>query len=260
MATNDFSQYFPPRKPRNRKKIALIALTIVVLLFLVCGGAYALINWWVVRVHEAVYEVTSQNNMKQIVLGMYNLSDQMDGLPPALQSKDGKPGLSWRVALLPYVENDGLYREFKLDEPWDSPHNIKLLDKMPNIYATPGSEDMQVGATTTHYRIFVGNGAMFDRDKPLKIEEISRFDGQENTLALVEAAEGVPWTKPDDFEYDPNGPLPALGVPGRGRIAVCMADCRTFMVRRGLDPSHWHHAIQYRDGQNPGLEFFELKR
>jgi hypothetical protein len=81
-----------------------------------------------------------------------------------------------------------------------------------------------------------------------------------NTIAVVEAADAVPWTKPEELDYNPNGPLPPLGLPGRKGILVLMADGHVCTVRRDLDPTHWHRAIQYADGQKPGDEFFELKR
>src|SRR5262245_19749930 len=75
----------------------------------------------------------SANNLKQLVLAVHNFSDTYNRLPPAAvcDKKTGKPLLSWRVILLPFVEQGPLYKEFKLDEPWDGPNNKKLLEKMP---------------------------------------------------------------------------------------------------------------------------------
>src|SRR5207249_2796575 len=76
----------------------------------------------------------SQNNLKQIGLAMHNYHDTYRHFPPqALTDKNGKPLLSWRVAVLPFIEQDNLYRQFKLDEPWDSEHNRKLLERMPKL-------------------------------------------------------------------------------------------------------------------------------
>ena len=86
--------------------------------------------------------VDSANNLKQILLALHNYYDTHGALPlPALTDKAGKPLLSWRVALLPYLEHEGLYREFKLNEPWDSEHNKKLIGRMPKVYATPGTKE-----------------------------------------------------------------------------------------------------------------------
>ncbi len=78
------------------------------------------------------------NNLKYIGLAMHNYLDANSHFPPAASvDKAGKPLLSWRVMILPYIDQDQLYKQFHLDEPWDSEHNKKLIDKMPQIYASP---------------------------------------------------------------------------------------------------------------------------
>jgi hypothetical protein len=124
-----------------------------------------------------------------------------------VRGKDGRPLYSWRVLLLPSLEEPGLYDQFKLDEPWDSPHNLPLVDKMPRCYAPwggyPGDE-----TDKTHYQVLVGPGTAFERDG-LSWDDFP--DGLENTLLVVEATKPVPWTKPVDLVYDPARPLPVLG-------------------------------------------------
>ncbi|MBO0697227.1 MAG: DUF1559 domain-containing protein [Zavarzinella sp.] len=147
--------------------------------------------------------IQSTNNLKQIGLAMHNFHDTVGVFPAAaIVDKKGKPLLSWRVAILPYVEQENLYKQFHLDEPWDSEHNKKLIAQMPKIYALP------YGGTKpgeTHYRVFVSNGAIFDMVQGIKIAQIT--DGTSNTLLAFEAAEGVPWTKPEDIEFDPQKPM-----------------------------------------------------
>jgi hypothetical protein len=124
---------------------------------------------------------------------------------------------------------------------------------MPRTYAASGE-----AGNTTHYRVFVGNGAVFDYDRSLEIKQIK--DGVSNTVAVVEANDPVPWTKPEELDYNPNGVLPPLGLQRRKGILVLMLDGHVCTVDRDLSPVHWHHAIQYKDGQKPGDEFFEFKR
>ena len=81
------------------------------------------------------------NNLKQIGLAMHNYHDQHKSFPPAYTvDKAGKPLLSWRVLILPYLEQNALYKEFHLDEPWDSPHNRTLIDRMPPTYRCPSEQ------------------------------------------------------------------------------------------------------------------------
>src|SRR5207245_1185574 len=152
---------------------------------------------------------------------MYNYAYEKGKLPPAaVCDKTGKPLLSWRVLILPYVEQEALYKEFKLDEPWDSEHNKKLIAKMPNIYALPNVTPEK--GTTTHYRVFVGNGAVFDYVKSCKLVEIA--DGTSNTWMVATAAEAVPWTKPDELAFDPDKDMGKLLGLFHGRISVAFCD------------------------------------
>src|SRR4051794_27214810 len=63
----------------------------------------------------------SVNNLKQIGLAFHNSHDTMGYFPGGVYDASGKKvGLSWRVAILPFIEQGPLYMQFKLDEPWDS--------------------------------------------------------------------------------------------------------------------------------------------
>ena len=192
----------------------------------------------VTQVREAAGRVKDSNNLKQIGLAMHNFHSARNRFPQAtaFRTKDGQPGLSWRVALLPFLEEENLYRQFKLDEPWDSPANRPLLARIPKVYLQPD----QVGDTSgnTHYLVFTGQGAMFD--DPLKpnpnrppvpagqpelgvgIAEV--VDGTSNTILVVTAPNAVPWTKPDDLAYNPGAPLPPLVAPGRRGFNALFAD------------------------------------
>jgi hypothetical protein len=147
------------------------------------------------------------NNLKQIGLAMHNYHDAMGYLPmPAICDKNGKPLLSWRVAILPYIEQDALYRQFKLDEPWDSEHNKKLAENYRiKVYTIPGVDDLKEGKT--RFRVFMGGkdkvSAMFEMNVKSKLTEIT--DGTSNTLMVVAAKEAVLWTKPDELIFDPKG-------------------------------------------------------
>src|SRR5262249_21734482 len=78
----------------------------------------------VAQVRVATRRMQSTNNLKQIALAMHSYHDTMGRFPPAIvRDKEGKPLYSWRVLLLPYLEQQNLYNQFKLDEPWDSEHN-----------------------------------------------------------------------------------------------------------------------------------------
>ena len=181
------------------------------------------------KIQTATAAQASANNLKQIGLAMHNYADTVGGsMPPAaICDKTGKPLLSWRVLILPYIDENDLYKQFKLDEPWDSEHNKKLLTKMPKVYAIPGKTPL--GGTETYYRVFVGNGAGFDWVRGAKFPADFQ-DGTSNTLLCATAAEAVPWTKPDELAFDPDkdmGKLLGTVVNGRCQIGLFDGSVRT---------------------------------
>jgi hypothetical protein len=97
------------------RTLALTAAT----LFVVCSGCGS--------DRGLGYDVPSNNNkMHQIALAIGCYEQTHGSFPSAVMEKDGKPLLSWRVAILPLIDEDALYKRFHLDEPWDSPHNLEV--------------------------------------------------------------------------------------------------------------------------------------
>jgi hypothetical protein len=171
--------------------------------------AVAMIVEPVTAARQAARRAQSSNNLKQIGLAMHNFHDVHGSFPPAyLKTKDGKPGLSWRVAILPYIEQAELYHEFKLDEPWDSPHNKALIEKMPSVYADPASQVAAEGKTV--YLAPRGDATLLRGAEGVRIREI--VDGTSLTIMVVQANDthAVPWTKPDDWEVGDRPTLDAV--------------------------------------------------
>jgi hypothetical protein len=149
-------------------------------------------------------------NLGQVVHAIYRYQDEHGHLPPAVvRDRYGAPLYSWRVLLLPYIEEGELYKEFRLDEPWDSPHNIQLLPRRPRTYALPGTRASRIPPDHTQLRVFNGKGSAFEEGRKLKIPDDFRY-ASEDTFLFVEAGEPVPWTKPEALAYDPDEPLPDL--------------------------------------------------
>ncbi|MGO9115079.1 MAG: protein kinase domain-containing protein [Thermoguttaceae bacterium] len=176
----------------------------------------------------------SMNNLKQLALAMHVYHSTFLSFPAAGSSDSHhKPLLSWRVHLLPYIEQDALYRQFHLNEPWDSPHNRPLIEKMPDLFRSPGS---RTGAGKTNYAVPVGNGALWSNvtDKP-KLEQVT--DGASNTIMIVEVddAHAVTWTKPDDLEFDPKAPKRNIGSLQGDGFHVVLADGSTRLIGANID-------------------------
>ncbi len=188
------------------------------------------------------------NNLKFIALAFHNLASLNDpaGFPSAaIRSKDGKPLLSWRVAALPYLEQNDLYKRFHLDEPWDSPHNKALLKEMPEVYAPVLPTDEP--RVSTYYQVFTGPGALFENKDGIPFADI--HDGTSNTLLVVEAGTPVPWTKPEDIQYDPKKPLPKLGRQFDDGFYGAMADGSVRFFRNDIDKDFLRALITCRGGE-----------
>ena len=177
------------------------------------------------KVREAAGRAQSTNNLKQIALAMHNYHDAYGAFPTAGGGPGQHANLSWRVTLLPFVEEELLHKQFDLTEPWDSPHNKTLLEAMPRVFAMPGVNDPP---GMTRYRVFVGPHAAFDMpapgDRAPRGRRVAQFtDGTANTILVVEAADAVRWTKPEELEFAEGRPLPHLSTVYGGCNAA-MAD------------------------------------
>ena len=196
-------------------------------------------------VRTAARKTQSMNNMRQQTLGMLNYESENRAFPAQQEG-----GLSWRVHILPYVECDYLYQQFHLDEPWDSPHNIQLLDQMPSIYDCPNIGHLEPGYTV--YQVPYTNrdvnpegpSALFDTGG-VGVTFGMITDGSSNTIAVLEvdAAAAVEWTRPADWEFDPLDPTRDLGNVNFGTITVVLADGSAHQVPEYVEPEDMNALI-----------------
>lgn len=196
---------------------------------------------------------TSKNNLKQIGIAVITFSDadKNGHMPCNSTDKDGNFLLSWRVQILPYLEEGALFNQFKLDEPWNSKTNKPLVEKIPKVYA-PIRVKAKKGET--YYRGFNGSDTAFDVGK-LVFFPRSFADGTSNTILAVEAAEPCVWSKPDDLPYDAMKPLPKLGGLFNGDFHVVFADgtVKTGSSKK-MDADEFRLLLTMSDGQNMNAE------
>jgi prepilin-type processing-associated H-X9-DG protein len=259
----------PPRaKPGGRGLVATIV--IVTLVFVVCGGGLiAGLIFTTSGFRDAASRMKSSNNLKQIALGIHNYNDVYGELPANTYGPDGKPLLSWRVHLLPFIEQDNLYHEFKLDDPWDSPNNLRLLNQVPWTYAHPKGRTV-AGLSKTYYRGFSSPGAVFEKrlggnpagpivggpavalkkDEPFNLAKFK--DPRHETILLVEAGDPVEWTKPDDLDASPGKPFPPLGGMqwANKRVNIAFADGSVRAIKQDV-PEDILRALVTHSGGEP---------
>jgi hypothetical protein len=159
--------------------------------------------------YAAVRRNTTSARLKLIALAMHTYEGQNGQLPAtAIYSRDGKPLLSWRVVILPFIDEKALYEQFHLDEPWNSPHNAALISKMPDMYQPPAGEYKDTGKTC--YLAPVGEKVAFNGSKGRSSWTVGHYP--DRTILVVEAARdpAVEWTKPSDLPFDENDPWAGL--------------------------------------------------
>jgi hypothetical protein len=202
-------------------------------------------------------QATHVNNLKQITLAMINYADANGGkLPPAvICDAAGKPLYSWRVELLPYLEQQELYKQFHKDEPWDSEANEKVLAKMPSTFALPGSP---AGETKTCYQVFVGPDTPYPGDGHKGLRFPAGFpDGTSNTILVAEADKLVEWTKPDDMRLKAGVTVKSLlghRVDSK-KFYVALADGSTKALPLTISEETLKNAVNPADGQPLGSDW-----
>ena len=147
-------------------------------------------------------------DLKNIGLALQNWHDRHMSFPAqASYAEDGTPLLSWRVHILPMLDQGKLYRQFHLDEPWDSEHNRKLVGRIPEVYRSPASTPAD---GLTCYLLPAGKGTICPGRRGVPMKEIK--DGTSNTIivVMVDNEHAVPWTKPQDLDFDPKQPARGL--------------------------------------------------
>ncbi|MGH7169539.1 MAG: DUF1559 domain-containing protein [Gemmataceae bacterium] len=209
------------------------------------------------RTYQAMHRRVGVNSLHRLALAMHNYADTYKHRLPASATfdKQGKPLLSWRVHLLPFLDEQKLYQEFHLDEPWDSSHNRKLIARMPEVYQ--GSNLKLNGEGKTIYLLPVGKDAAFKEGPEGPRMPADFRDGTSNTILIVEAddAHAVPWTKPEDLKLDPQHPERGLGGHFHGGFLVAIADGSVRFVSKTISKRTLRYAFAPADGQVLGPDW-----
>ncbi len=203
-----------------------------------------------VAVRQAGSRSRSLNNLKQIGLAMHNYHDTYKSFPAAVQP--GPKGIphSWRVSLLPFLEQYALYDQYRQDEPWDSENNRRVLAAMPDVYHCPLDGRDSKNAS---YFVLVGPDTAFPKDRAAQFANI--LDGTSNTLMAVESKQATPWTKPEDIPFGSEQPVPKLGgwYPD-GFFALMCDGAAQFLPRDKIKEQDLRLLIMRADG-NPTPAF-----
>lgn len=213
------------------------------------AGVYSAVELFLpalLQARKAAARTQSTNNLKQLVLGLLNYESAYKRFPPAV-IVDPETGIerSWRVEILPFVEQSELYAQYRKDEPWDSEANLKVLQQMPQVFALPGGEK---GSETPYQAIAVdGSGLAPGRDgRGPRMAEFT--DGTSNSLLLLETLPMVPWTKPVDVS-DIEDARQVSVRPTEGGFLAARADGSVSFFANTLDKNTWKALITRAGGE-----------
>lgn len=202
-------------------------------------------------------QMACQCCLRSLTLALQNYADHYNGhFPPAyLADANGKPLHSWRVLILPYIEQESLYQQYRFDEPWDSKHNLAIAKQIPYLFQCP-SRSAKTRGLFTSYVAVVGDETMWPAEKSVQYADVT--DGLSRTLCLIEWPESdVIWTEPRDFDIDrvwmlthPPNPLPKSKQFHSGNTTVGFADGHIETLRFGDLPGHKILALLSRASQD----------
>jgi hypothetical protein len=228
-----------PTRPR-------LFLLISISLFFAFLGFVIFSRYVEVRMEEEKRQ--SRDKLKLIGSALKEYLEKNKKLPPGIvYDKNGTPLYSWRVLLLPYLGEEGLYRQFKLNEAWDSPHNLELLPKIPAVYAPPASGMTKV-SFSTFYQVFDGHYERYGRNEPEKLMKLlntsdlgTTYYGERRTAFISDKRFGLhPFSpmgsKVTVFEGGPDGPGESLTL---ARIRFVFGTSNFISVVEGGEAVPW---------------------
>lgn len=184
------STELPVTVPPTRSRHWLWGVVICSVVAAVCWGAWS-------HVRKGRDEVLCKQRFKQIGAALHQYHERYRSFPPAyVRGPDNERWHSWRVLLLPFLGEAELYAEYRFDEPWNGPHNSKLIARRPDVFACPAGDRMDEGVA--NYLAVVGRRSAWPEYLSLRISDVR--DGTTNTILLVESADSpIKWTEPIDL-------------------------------------------------------------
>ena len=237
------------RRKRKSKTPMWVWIAIPIGLFVVCAGCFGMMLPAVQKVRSAALRSKQMGNMTGIGLGMHELHNENGFLPVPFaldENKQPNPGLSWRVGVLPFIEQNGVYAQFDRSKSWNSPRNQLASNKKISAYMSP--DEMNAVSVDTRMFGFNGPGALMEANLKLKMNFVRVTDGTSNTAMVADVTTGAPWASPTDVPYVRNGPLPSFGVAGNDSFLLLLADGSVRNMKKNISPAVMHALIQIDDG------------
>lgn len=247
----------PPRlsaSPRGWKSFVLQFAFVA----LICAVLVALLSQPVLSGGRGeANRYSCQGHLKNLALALHNYHDVYGALPAqSITDENGRPMHSWRVALLPFLEELELHDAYNFDLPWDSPHNSALCERTIETYRCPSVSESGDVLALTNYFVVSGDETMFGPDRWTKFSDVT--DGSANTIMIVECSSPdfrVKWYEPRDLPFDEMefrlNPPRGIGVssrhPGGAQVALADGSIR-FIAGRSIGEPTFRYLLIRNDG------------
>ena len=231
------------------------------IMFVIGGAIIAVIAVISIGLHINHFDTQMRDqdaqNLCQIHIGLIGMGESFGpGGIDDIRDKNGKALLSWRVKALLFIEQNHLYNQFHTNEPWDSPHNLSLLDSMPKTYLDRSNPNGP--KNMTRCLLIRGPGMLFEGPKSDPFAKEAIPDGAASTIMLVHSAHLVPWTKPEDIEYSPDTPLPAFSKARPDGFLAVFADGTVRSIPHDTDEAKIRAMLTPRGGESVSLDEFKV--
>jgi prepilin-type processing-associated H-X9-DG protein len=237
----------PPPKPASKTSILFVVLAVAVAVALLLPALYT--------PHIVARRAACQYNLKQIGLALFNYEQVNRCFPPSVFTDDrGQPMMSWRVAILPYLEQQPLYEQYDLKQAWDSPRNRALGKVSLVCFQCPSDPDATANPTETNYVRIVGKDtAGGTPNEAVKISDIT--DGTSKTIMAVEVSGlHINWEEPRDVAVEEFMEMVAKGRASHhsGGFNALMADGSVRFIKNTIAPKTLRSLLLRNDGQPVG--------
>jgi prepilin-type processing-associated H-X9-DG protein len=259
------------RSPFRRWVLLLVPVLVLVALVFFLG------SYWFYRSLDTAATNSCGQNLYRIALALRNYHDTFKTFPPVCICDDqGRPTHSWRVAILPFLDQKELYDQYDFNEPWDGPNNRKLHDVILPVYCCPAAQRFRPSPTTNYFAVVgqetVGmspaayrmSATMWYPNRVMRMSDVR--DGTSNTVMLVEVADSdVHWMEPRDvrLKYADSREeiklVPPAGSKHRDGLNVAFGDGSVATLPRELWADAWHRLVT-RAGWQPSERELEIER
>tara|TARA_R110002096_G_scaffold352362_1_gene545331 strand:+ start:253 stop:1155 length:903 start_codon:yes stop_codon:yes gene_type:complete len=180
----------------------------------------------------------TKNNLKQIGLALhnysYNTSHSPETFPPgAITTAQGTHLHSWQALILPYLDQQSLYKQIDFSKPWNARANQKPFQQEVSEYLNPKTEAKfsSDGYALSHY---AGNELVLKPNVDMLFNEIR--DGMSNTILAVEIGEHFKaWGDPTSLTVPDKVIGPGRAPPTTGGNYVLFGDGRVQFIPKDID-------------------------